>query len=506
MSSRLHDNQIKTSGNQQTRTPHSSTNSRRQPPEERPISDHSHIHTGTTSETGSSVSRGDTLASYTSLRESLQLLSRDHPWKSYTEPNNIKILFNQFLSLLRGYSSLKTIQNDKLYKRYQKGHQRIMEASNDLNQTIEDSLREIGDSDNAEVFKSYLAQDADTLITKARDAMDDLEERIEQWEEKIKCTRPETLDVEGHRVPLLTDTPLLHSPSSQRDLAPPTKHLINARNLDEVVKLNELGKIIQEADKSVMAMKEAWVNQERSISQKDRQETTQLDTGEATGLENNTSLAALIQSTSSNQRLLTQQHNLPQGTRSSMHLPLTREAPTTTKQPSHQGSCKSWCTCENCLHEIHPPLYHSKLPNPGTIQQENIIQPNSRIPYQANSTTHHNLPAFSNESPNYPALTGTNSLPPLSAGHSAKGHQYPHVAMPGLSIPTPTQPSQVATKTSDQPSGANGPTREDYRSDQPHQEPPDLECRGRTMGRQEQIQNHPKTPSATHGTDFTNQG
>lgn len=248
----------------------------------------------------------------------------------YTEPNNIKILFNQFLSLLRGYSALKTIQNHKLYKRYRKGHQRIKEASNGLNQTIEDSLREIDDSDNAQLFKSYLSQDTDTLITKARDVMDDLEEKIEQWEEKIKRTRPETLDVEGHGVPLLSDTSLLHSPNSQRDLAPLTKHLINTGSFDEVVKLNQLGRIIQEADKSVMAMKEDWVNQERSFRQKDRQETMQLDTDEAASLGNNTSLATLTQPTSSNQRPLIEQHKLPKGTCNSMNPPLTRETPTIT--------------------------------------------------------------------------------------------------------------------------------------------------------------------------------
>lgn len=106
------------------------------------------------------------------------------------------------------------------------------------------------------------------------------------------------------------------------------------------------------------------------------------------------------------------------------------------------------------------------------------------MPRQANSVAHHNPPALSNEPPNHPTLNSNNSLPPLKAWHSVKGPQYPHVAMPGLSIPTLTQPSQIMTKASAQPSGTNGLAHEDYQGDQPRQEPPDLEDPGRTMGRQ----------------------
>ena len=134
-----------------------------QPPQGRADSVTTYMHAGTMSDSGSSVSRGDTLVSFTSLRENLQLLSKNQPWRSIPQSHNVRTLINQFLSLLRGYSSLKTIQNHRVYGRYQKGLQRVMDASIDFNQAIEDSLRDMGDSEEADLLKSSLTQDTDIL-------------------------------------------------------------------------------------------------------------------------------------------------------------------------------------------------------------------------------------------------------------------------------------------------------------------------------------------------------
>ena len=143
------------------------------------------------SETTSTSSRGNSLSSFSSLRQDLRILRTDEEWIVIHEAPQLKSLLNRYMVLIQGYSVLKKIRNVKDFERYKRALIKIQEASTSLPQMIDEIFSRIKPSDLKDQLSIAINDDIDAVITKAQEIIDNLEEKLLEW--KAKITKVEVL-------------------------------------------------------------------------------------------------------------------------------------------------------------------------------------------------------------------------------------------------------------------------------------------------------------------------
>ena len=133
------------------------------------------------SDVGSSVSKADSSSTFAGIIRDLKCVSGSHNHSKLPEAGQIKDLLTRFISLLRGYSSLGAIKNEKMFNHYTRGLDRVHAASDDIQSTLRNLFINMESSNQTEQFQLLVEQDTDILVSKARHVKDNLEDLISDW-------------------------------------------------------------------------------------------------------------------------------------------------------------------------------------------------------------------------------------------------------------------------------------------------------------------------------------
>lgn len=284
------------------------------------------------------------LTSFSSLRQGLSILHGPVAWNAVPESSELKILLNRFMTLIQGYSALKRITNDQTYERYTKGLTKIIEASTNLPQRVDEITSMMEASIMTDQLKTDSKSDVNLIITKAQEIMNGLEGKISEWDSILRkehLQRTTTL----HRPHYFQNGEEMPCNVHPEQLSTRSTPLASYKSYDyhHDTNLEEVNEVTGETRTTTSGVQgNCPIDKEEPTLYKEHLYSTPSDASQQ------------------RDKPAASEPGLSSQSSTSVHGP-----PPYSVHPSPKGGHEhqSWCVCETCLPFLLPPKYHTEYPS-----------------------------------------------------------------------------------------------------------------------------------------------